>query len=243
MTDARPLWPDDAADLRLWWGWFAGKLTGIQVLTRPLLIGIRGVAPNASATHRVTARPAYDDSYIYIDPASALPPWLFAGATHSYQRDSRLSPDRDGDGRGDVGMIRPGAYVLTLAIEKPYPIFTVTTPGGSGNIPAYSDLDHNGEISDDERRIAEDARAGNQVNLTGFYSTAVLLHTGWNAPPDSEHRSSISCLTMDAHDLKSVAGLAKRAGGKIDLRLLEADEAIEIMKLSPYALKQPERLA
>lgn len=247
MTDARILWPAPEQS-RLHWGWLAGELGAAAVypLPRPFILAIRGVAPRDAETHETIARPAYDDTYVLFDPKGTTPPWVFAGATHSYQRDSRLSPDRDGDGRGDVGCIRPGAYVLTLAIDKPYPIFTVATPSGSARIPCFSDLNHDGRIDESERKKAIETVGGTQADASGYYSTAVLVHTGWDAPADSEHRSSISCLTMNARDLQGMAGFAKASGGKADLKLVDADYLVEVAKRSPFVSDdgaEPDRLA
>jgi hypothetical protein len=152
---------------------------------------------------------------------SAVPPYVFAGATHPYQRDSKLSPDVDGDGRGDVGCILPGVFELTLALEKPYPVFTVTLPGGSSLIPAFRDTNHDGRYS---------AAELSQMS----FATAVLFHTGFDAPGDSEHRSSIACQTANVADLRYMASHARAFGRKIDYRLVDAVDAIALAEQSPF---------
>jgi hypothetical protein len=216
MTDARPLWCPPEVVGANWFGHLAGALG--WPYTDDLLIGIRGVSLFADDTHETVARPEYDDTFVFLKPGSAMPPWLFKGSTHAYQTDSKLSPDIDGDGRGDVGTIRPGRYVLTLAITQPFPIYTLTMPDGSGRIPCFRDTNHDGRYSAEE--IARQS-----------FATAVLLHTGYDAPAESAHHSSIACQTCNASDLRTLAGL----GGKtIDYILCGADEAIEIMKAAPY---------
>jgi len=207
------------------WGFIAGKL-GAKVapaLPRPFLIGIRGVscAPSlATETHEVVARPAYDDTFVLLVP-SALPPYVFAGATHPYQRDSKLSPDVDGDGRGDVDCIMPGFFELTLALEKPYPVFTLTLPGGSSLIPAFRDTNHDGRYS-----AAELSKMS--------FATAVLFHTGFDAPANSEHRSSIACQTCNVIDLGLMATHARAHGRQIDYVVVNAEDAIKLAEQSPF---------
>jgi hypothetical protein len=230
-VDARPLWPgSEPGESTTHWGWLAGELGADFPLIRPFLIGIRGVAPREDETHELVARPAYDDSFVLLSP-DPVPPYLFPGATHAYQLDSKLSPDVDGDGRGDVGTIRPGRFVLTLAVEKPFPIFTLTMAGtGSGNIPCFRDTDHDGEYSP-----AEITRSS--------LASAVLLHTGWDAPAASAHRSSIACQTCNASNLELVATHAKRHGGKVDYVLVDAESLIARLQRSPFAAKTPENIA
>lgn len=224
--DARPLRPNvEPGASTNHWGFIAGKLGAKPQLGRPFLIGIRGVAVEnnltALKTHETVAKPAYDDAFVCLVPDPAGPPYVFAGATHPYQRDSKLSPDVDGDGRGDVGCIRPGHFELTLALEAPYPVFVLTLPGGSGQIPAFRDTNHDGLYS---------AAELSQMS----FASAVLLHTGFDAPADSEHRSSIACQTCSLPDLRYLASHARPYGKKIDYVLLDAADAITIASLSPF---------
>ena len=220
MTYVERLWAKGGNDV-LHWGWLAGRLTKQEKLTRPLLIGIRGVGPEERETHPLIARPAYDDTFVLLDPSGENEPFVFAGATHAYQKDSKLSPDVDGDGRGDVGTIRAGKYVLTLALEKPHPIFILTMPDGNGKIPCIRDTDHDGKFS-----AAEIERQST--------ATAVLLHTGFDAPASAAHRSSIACQTCSLSHLKLLASYAKKHGGKIDYPLVTADDALDILAESPF---------
>jgi hypothetical protein len=220
MSDSRILWPAPGVSSTEHYGWLAGKLGAAPQLPRPFLIGIRGVVPFSAETHATIAAPKYDDSFVFLTP-EAVPPYVFAAASHPYQRDSKLSPDIDGDGRGDVGCIRPGRFELTLALEKPYPIFTLTMVGGYDRIPCFRDTNHDGQYSAAE--ISQQS-----------FATAVLLHTGFDAPPDSEHRSSIACQTCSAPDLRYMASHARAYGRKIDYVLLEADEAIAMIAESPF---------
>lgn len=211
MTDASRLWcPEGTAPVNHW-GAVVGRLWGgLQgpPLDQPVLVGIRGVALFAEETHEVIAKPAYDDTGILLIPGSE--PFLFPMSSHPFQRDSRASTDGDGDGRPDVATIRTGLYQLTLAVSKPFPIWTFATMAGSGRIPCVRDLNHDGKIDwrEEEKQLT---------------ATAILLHVGYDAPKESEHRSSVGCQTASLRSLEVVA----RAGRTIQYRLVSADVAIE----------------
>ncbi len=224
------LWPTPGSE-GLHWRHIVGAVRGSQ-LTLPFLLAIRGAAPGDSHTHQPVHRPAYDDTFVLLRAETI--PHVFRGATHAYQRDSKLSPDEDGDGRGDVGSIRAaetdragwygGRYVLRLAISRPHPIFTVETSAGSSHIPAHRDFDHNGVISEAEAAKSEALRKGRQANASGCYATAVLMHTGFDAPPDAKHRSSIACLTAPLPDLELMA----RSGRTIEMMLVNAWDLVPL---------------
>lgn len=223
MTDATPLWLPPGVDPRDWWGHLAGQLGAGPgyPLARPFLLVLRGVVVGAAETHETVARAAYDDTFVGLSHDGVVPPYVFRGASHAYQRDSRAAPDVNGDGRGDVGCIRPGRFELTLAITDPFPIFTLTMPGGSGNIPCFRDTNHDGRYS-----AAELSQRS--------FATAVLLHTGFDAPAGSEHRSSIACQTANVADLRYLASHAAAYGRKIDYVLLDADDALALLVNSPF---------
>src|SRR5687767_1464168 len=148
MTSCAKLWPpNDPVRASRHWDHLAGVLlkrhgmvseAGGYALERPLLIGIRGAAPGDQETHELHARPAYDDGFVLVQKNTM--PMLFRGATHAYQVASRAAPDEDGDGRGDVGSIRPGRYVLTDTDSQPSPIFNVANPDGTTRIRCWRDL-------------------------------------------------------------------------------------------------------
>lgn len=228
------LWPSDNLQEQIQhWAFIAGKLGANPALPRPFLIGIRGVAPNETVTHPTLHFPRYDDTFVLLTPTA--PPLVFAGATHAYQSDSKLSPDVDGDGRGDVGSIRPGSYLLTDTRSMPYPIFHLTLENGKdGNIPAYRDTNHNRELSPEEEEASKKRKTGPQVNAQGDYATAVLLHTGFDAPADAQQRSSIACQTCSLQWLVHLRNAAKVSKGLIDYRLALAETLLDYAKQRPH---------
>lgn len=232
MTDATPLWLPSGVDPRDWWGHLAGQL-GVgpgYPLARPFLLVLRGVVVGAAETHETVARAAYDDTFVGLSHDGVVPPYVFRGASHAYQRDSRAAPDVNGDGRGDVGTVVPGRYVLTLADEHPYPVFRVAAADGSP-ILSVRDVDHDGRYSPAE--IASPTPA-----------TDILVHWGYNAPADSPHSSSIGCLTTDGPELRYLAGAAKLVPSRAwDCVIAPAERAVEIMRSCPYRPSQPRSVA
>lgn len=225
IVPSSALWPSEATALNHW-AFIAGKLGAKPELPRPFLIGLRGVGLNDAQTHQPVSYPKYDDTFVLIVKGEM--PIVFKGATHAYQTDSKLSPDVDGDGRGDVGSIRPGSYILKDSGSQPFPIFLLTLANGDGRIPAYNDTDHNGVISEAEMLAAINATKGQQVVPgVGRTATAVLMHTGWDAPAGSEHKSSIACQTTSFQWLKVLRDkVANVPGRTMDYALANAWDVV-----------------
>ena len=218
MTDCSALWPksERLEDVIPHWGMLLGRLlAGGAVLDgakliRPCLLVIRGAKHGDHETHELIHRATYDDAFCFFDPIGT-PPVTFNGAAHAYQKDSTLSVDVNGDGRPDVASVKPGSFVLTLALTKPHPVFFMTMPDGSGRIPANRDVNHDLRIDQGEGES---------------FATAVLLHTGWDAPPGAEHRSSIACWTCPLPQLDHMAHVCGAAGGKMDALLVTTAQAL-----------------
>jgi len=231
-TNCAVIWPrEDAGDDVVHWGFMAGKLGAAATLARPFLIGIRGAAPFERETHQPVSRPRYDDTFVLLAQGAA--PVVFAGATHAYQIDSKEAPDVNRDTRPDVGAIRAGRYLLRDMRTGGYPIFELTLPDGTKQIPAYRDTDHDGVISEDEMRRAEaarpdPARPGEEIGGDGYYAVSVLMHTGFDAPPDSAHRSSIACQTCSLKWLTLLSATAHPAGGLVDYVLVDAADLVPL---------------
>lgn len=220
IVNASKLWPSPAEDPVNHWGELVGRVAGMgfNPLERAVLFCLRGLKLGDNETHEVIARPAYDDTFALLQAGKA--PYVFSGASHPYQRDSKLSPDVTGDGRGDVGCIRArrymggnqwtgGVYTLRLALETPHPIFTLTTSSGSERVPVIRDTDHDGRYSEAEDRASAERRGKPQTNDDGDYATAVLFHTGFDAPANAAHRSSIACQTCSLPHLEHLASVAR----------------------------------
>jgi hypothetical protein len=182
----------------------------------PTLVALRGSYPSATRSHRAIHAPRYDDTFVSVGLDGH--PQVFRGATHAYQLTSRESP------KGAVGSIRPGLYRITLVQKAPVPIFHVTLPSGSGDLPCWRDIDHDGVISEAEAEQSKEATTGPQVKPgTGMYANQVLVHPGYTTAKPGTGRafSSIACLTTTLEDLERLA----QASHTYDLILLDAPMA------------------
>ncbi len=203
------LWPAPNAFPTNHWAHLAGKLGAPFPLVRPFLIGLRGASLGATETHETRSKAAYDDTFVLLSPSDA--PVAFKGSSHAYQLFSKLSPDVNHDGFGDVGTINTGRYLLTYrgTDKVGCPLFELTMPDGNKNIPCMRDVKHSG--------VAE---PGN------YTANAILFHTGYDRPEGAEHGSSIACQTTSLVNLKAM----RAAGHLIDYSLAEASDAVELMR-------------
>lgn len=215
MTDCSKLWPEPPISEREHWGLIVGKLCrkyGIEEpLKRGFLLAIRGAKRFSRETHPTVSKADYDDTAVLLTADGLLPPYVFEFSTHAYQLDSKLSPDVNHDGRGDVATIDPGYYVAHARGGK-YPVFEVTMPDGSVALPCHRDVDHDG--------IAE---------VGGCTADGVLIHTGYDAPADSEHHSSIACQTTRVDQLRTLEVEAIRHGGDLTYVLELAEDLLPLI--------------
>jgi hypothetical protein len=206
------------------------KAAGVDVGNdQPWILALRGVWAGARRRHRVIHVPLYDDTFVLFSPGSA--PRILSGATHPYQKTSGASADLDGDGKGDVALIRPGAYALALQGGNP-PIFVVHTEAGRDRIPAFRDLDHDGVIGDRDRADSLNATQGDQVEPgIGAYATEVLLHPGYDVTQakDGKPFSSIGCQTAPLAAL----GTILQAGKTLRYVVVDAGDVVAALRNAP----------
>lgn len=185
---------------------------GVNVRSdRALVLGVRGrdVDGNVHPT-RVTR--VYDDTLVVLTRDRRVV--RMPVSTHPWEPGSTSSPDVDGDGLGDVGMIRPGAY---LAVRRPAsrnivgaPTFQITTRNGDDHLPGDRNTDHDDRYSAEER----DASTSRRDNLT-----AVLFHRAGEGAP-----ALIGCQGLDPDH---IGVLAREGGDRFDYVLVDAnDEAV-----------------
>ncbi len=140
---------------------------------QPTVLGLRAGQGGAAREYR--------DRFVVLTPNGRV--HEFTGATYPGQSSSRASPDVTGDGRGDVGMIRPGNYAVVPNGEHAGAAsYHVRTRSGSGSLPGWRDTNQDGTYSSGERDASE--RRGDRL-------TGVLFHQGNSSAP-----SSIGCQTM-----------------------------------------------
>jgi hypothetical protein len=196
---------------------------------RPTLLALRGVWLFGRSVHPVWHAPLYDDAFILLRDGTA--PFAFRGATHPYQIDSKASADLDRDGRKDVGMVRPGCYVLEMVGNDP-PIFKMFTREGTAQIPVYRDMNHDARIDEAEKKASESATRGEQVAAgVGAFATEILLHPGYDTllPQKQSPFSSIGCQTAPVEALREVLA----AGRTIDYVLVDAVDLVTTLAPVP----------
>lgn len=238
IVDCRALWPNPARrdEQLVHFAMLAGKLGAAVKLPRPFLFAIRGVKPYAPETHDLVHAPGYTDTFVMLPPGDY--PVVFPGSTVAYQKDSKASPDADGDGRGDVGSIRPGRYLLTDKRNGDEVVFEITNPDGSKRLKAWRDFDHDGKLSPEEMQRSEELRTGKQVGADGTWADSVLFHGGLDEPnrPDgtpAKHRFSIACFTASRPWRKLLADTARGTGGQIDMVLANAWDLLPLVEPAP----------
>lgn len=206
------LWPPTEAPGFVWAHWVViAERLGVEFpLHRGVLLCLRGARLRAAESHPMRSVAEYDDTGVLMTNAEIE---VFPMSSHAYQVNSRLSPDVDGDGRGDVGTIVPGRYLLRDLRAGKYPIFHLTTTGGYGAIPCYRDTNHDGVIEHGE--------------LTKQYTaTSILVHGGLDDPPDSPHHYSIGCQCVPLAARQLMVGAAR--DDLLDYVLVKAEDAVAL---------------
>ncbi|HEX8697518.1 MAG TPA: glucosaminidase domain-containing protein [Myxococcaceae bacterium] len=148
------------------------------------VLGIRGMDANGKV-HPTTINKNYDDMFVVLKPNGTVAE--FRGSTHSNPRYQGRAPDANRDGRGDLGMIRPGNYsVVPNGNYIGAASYHVRTEGGSGSLPAYRDTDQSNTISQAEREAAK---------ARGYKQTEILFHRA-----GSNDNGSMGCQTIASSD-------------------------------------------
>ncbi len=145
---------------------------------QPTVLGLRKKNGGASSN--------YGDTFVVLHKNGKVE--KFTGSTRPGQSSSSMATDGNRDGVGDVAMIRPGNYqAVANGSHGGMPSFHVRTKGGSGNIPTFRDLNHDGFYSAAEKRYS--------VNH-GLKATEILFHVGGSNP------SSIGCMNLTPGNMR-----------------------------------------
>ncbi len=133
----------------------------------------------------------------------------FTASTRPGQSSSSLSPDVNGDGVGDVAMLRPGNYdAVPNGPHHGKPSFSVRPVGnhGTDRVAAYRDLNHDGFYSASEKAFAR---------RHGVTATAILFHVGGSSP------SSIGCQNLMPANVDAFVRSVGGSGGSFNYTLIE----------------------
>ncbi len=152
-----------------------------------VVLGLRGVTYEGEA-HATTFVHAFDDTLVVLTADQRV--LRFHASTHPFQNAAPGVPDVDGDGKPDVGMIRPGVYDAAARdrLVAGQPSWAVSQ-GGSGKLPGWRDTNHDGVLDADEIAAAEDR---------GDVLTDVLFHQGeGGAPP------AVGCQVLPASAMRA----------------------------------------
>jgi hypothetical protein len=182
---------------------------GVALGVGPIVIGLRGVARDGSY-HDTHSTASFDDVIAVLPPSGSV--IELAAATHPWFTTSEMSPDVDGDGHRDVGMIRPGRY---RAESRPpsrdiagQPTFHIVTVAGSDKLPGWRDTNHDGTFDDTERATSE---------ARGDTLGAVLFHQGGAGAP-----AAIGCQVFSATSIKSFVTAVGGRSATLDYVLVDA---------------------
>ncbi len=154
------------------------------------VLGLRGLATDGT-NHATAFGHAFDDTLVVFakDGASVL---RFAASTHPFElRGVPGVPDVNGDRVADVGMIRPGVYDVAgrdrlIAGVASYAV----SQRGSGKLPGWRDVDHDGILTEAERAASEARSDG---------LTDVLFHQG----DGSAAPAAVGCQVLPGDSIRS----------------------------------------
>ncbi|MBX3209495.1 MAG: hypothetical protein KF764_30960 [Labilithrix sp.] len=118
----------------------------------------------------------YADSLVVFRSSGTIV--RFVGTTKPAQMPNPASsvvPDVDGDGRKDLGIVRPGVYRALGDVTFGIPgheraAFKIVTEDGDGGLPAWRDLSGDGDFSAAERALSAER---------GYRISGIYIHYGF----------------------------------------------------------------
>lgn len=165
----------------------------------------------------------FQDEIIVFTKAGTIE--RFAGTTRPSQLvnpDGKLVPDVDGDGNKDLGTPRPGRYRASGpwswgVLGKSAPAFRLLDHGRD-SLPAWRDLDGDGEFSDEEKAKSE---------ARGYRIGAVRIHYGFDADGNIVDGAiysgpvSVGCQNIQLSDLPRFLEAVGGTSASFDYALVE----------------------
>lgn len=187
------------------------------------VLGLRGLSPSGQRTESTTngnhlrtqneQGNRYNDSFVVLSPGEngQHSAQVIRGATYPGQSRSTQSPDSNGDGVGDVGMIRPGTYqVRPNGNHRGSASYHVRNANGGGRVAGWRDTNHDGNYSAAERARSEQ---------NGDTLSAVLFHAG-----NDRRARSIGCQTMSPDDYENFIQAVGGRRASFSYTLLDANQ-------------------
>lgn len=187
------------------------------------VVGLRGLSPSGQRTESTTngnhlraqneQGNRYNDSFVVLSPGEngQHSVQVIRGATYPGQSRSTQSPDSNGDGVGDVGMIRPGTYqVRPNGNHRGSASYHVRNENGGGRLAGWRDTNHDGNYSASERARSEQ---------NGDTLSAVLFHAG-----NDTRARSIGCQTMAPDDYQNFIEAVGGRRGSFSYTLIDANQ-------------------
>jgi hypothetical protein len=219
------LWPPPGSDERKHWAGICEIMGYPLTAERHTLVGLRGVSLDAAFTHPSASRPAYDDTFVWLDADGSVR--RFAGATHSYQaRSENMGDDIDGDGRSDIATIRPGRYLGKNPhyFHGKVALDVYVFDGSNNHIPTFRDVDGDRGISATDKATSEQPTQGAQVNEHGAYARGVKFHPGFDTKHAEGAFSSVGCQTAPLAEIQRL-----HAAKEFEYVLLDAVQILEYL--------------
>jgi hypothetical protein len=180
---------------------------------RARVIGIRGRDSDGNVHSTIIQRGIFDDSLVLLGADKKVT--FLSVSTHPWETNSSASPDVDGDGKGDVGMLLPGRYQAvargSAANIAGLPTFHVVNVDGNDGLAGVRNTEHLDHYTQEEFD-ASSAR--------GDKLTAILFHKGGDGAPNA-----IGCQVLDAD---GIATLSQKAGARFDYLLVDANDADDL---------------
>lgn len=177
------------------------------------VLGIRGLDKRTMATHDTRSAKAFDDLVVVLEKNGKV--HRLAASTHPWEtRGVPGVPDVDRDGMSDVGMIRPGLYLAKgrgadRGRVGGLPAFDVSAaPSGSGLLPGWRDVNHDGVFDDEERTRSETRRDT---------LSAVLFHRGGDGAP-----AAVGCQVFDAAEMNELIAAVGGPSASFNYVLVDA---------------------
>lgn len=170
--------------------------TSAAAATPVSVIGIRTRSPRVA--------PIFDDALVVTTPDGGTV--TFAASTHPWFRESLVATDADGDGTGDVGMLKPGRYrAKRVGSHYGAPKYALRRLDGDPLLPGWRNTNHDDRYDEDEMAASDRRRD---------VLSDILVHAAGpgSLPP-------IGCQVLSREDMNA---LARLVGDGFDYELRDA---------------------